>query len=150
MFSIFTGGSASGLLSEEALDRADIKARIERAEMRVVGRYREKSALRDSPLFFDEPIGAETSPGIVQLRGWAETDSGKPDIEAMPDGLVKRLRVVVAQVVEWSIKREDTEEVASESVGSKSVSFKDLDDMPTRLFQPLDKYDTRAPLGGFW
>ena len=149
MPSILTGGSVPELLSEEALDRADIKARIERAEMRVVGRYREKSALRNSPLVFDEPIGAETSPGIVQLRGWAETDSGEPDIEAMPDGLVKRLRVVIAQVVGWGVKREETEQVDSESIGSKSTSYKDLQDLPTRLFQPLDKYDTRAPLGGF-
>jgi len=150
MSSILTGGSVTELLSEEALDRADIKARIERAEMRVVGRYREKSALRDSPLFFDEPIGAETSPGIVQLRGWAETDSGEPDIEAMPDGLVRRLRVVIAQVVQWGVKREETEQVDSESIGSKSTSYKDLQDLPTRLFQPLDKYDTRAPFGDFW
>lgn len=147
---ILTDGSAVELLSEEALGRADIQRRVERAEMRVVGRYREKAALRESPLYFTEPLGSETSPGIVQLRGWAETDSGKPDTDAMPNGLVRRLRVVIAEVIQWEVDRDETAHLDSESVGSKSVSYADTEDVPSRLFQPLDKYDTRAPINGFW
>jgi len=150
MAEILTTTSQEELLSGETLTRDDLPRRVERAEARVVGRYREKSALREGPLYFTEPLGSETSPGVVQLRGWAEADDGTPDTNTMPDGLVRRLRLVIADVVEHELTYDETEALDSESVGSKSVSFKDLDDMPTRLFQPLDKYDTRAPLGGFW
>lgn len=123
---------------------------IDRAEMRVVSRYREEAALADSSMYFDDPLGAETSPGIVQLRGWAETDDGTPDVDAMPDELVKRLRMVVAAVVEWRYDQEDTERIESESVGGRSVSYRDTPTVPSRLFTPLDKYDERHPFSGRW
>jgi hypothetical protein len=134
----------------QALADNRLHLRIDHAEMRVVSRYREEAALADSSMYFDDPLGAETSPGIVQLRGWAETDDGTPDVDAMPDELVKRLRMVIAAVVEWRYDQEDTERIESESKGSVSVSYRDSPSVPTRLFTPLDKYDERHPFSGRW
>jgi len=148
MADILVGATVEELLSEEALDRADIEARIERAEVRVIGRYREKEARSDRDSF-RSGLAPRGAPGTVRLHQWSESD-GTPDIEEMPDDLVRRLQLVIAKVVMWRLEQEQTEHFESESVGSKSVSYADTEDLPTRLFQPLDKYDARHPIDGFW
>ena len=147
---ILTGGPLVELLTDEALGRADIQPRIDRAEMRVIGRYREKEARPDRDFGFRNGLVTRDEPGIVELWGWAETDDGTPAPDEMPDDLVHRLRMVISEVVLWEIERDETEGLESESVGSKNVSYADTKDLPSRLFQPLDKYDTREPVSGFW
>jgi len=123
-------------------DRLDL--RVEKAEMVVVGRYRDRAAASSTPMYF-----TDTTRDIVELRGWREADDGTPDTEAMPDDLVRRLRIVVADVVEWQLDYEDKAGITRVNQGSRSVTY-DLSALPSRLFQPLEKYDTREPFSGLW
>jgi len=150
MASILTDDTWSEYLSDDAMTADRLRRRVDIAEWRVISHYREEAAVADSLMYFDEPLGAETSPGIVQLRDWAEADDGVPDVDAMPDDLVRRLRIVISDVVEWRLEYETREGVESISQGSRSKSYDtNLPSLPSRLFQPLDKYDEREPFTGF-
>mgnify|MGYP000261684435 CR=1 FL=1 len=148
---IFTASAFSQYLSDEVQSADRLPMRAEIAEARVVHRYREQAAAYDSEMFFDEPLTAEGNPGVVRLNGWEETEDGTPDVEAMDDDLVRRLRIVIAQVMEWRYEHEAREGVESKSQGSRSVSYDTSEpSLPTRLFQPLQKYDEREPFSGRW
>jgi len=131
------------LLSDAIRDRSDLDEIVEKAEYYVVDRYRAHSRTTYGLRFAGHPFP-------VMLDGWAETDNGNPDTGAMPQDLVRRLRIVIADVVAWRIKLEQQEGMESISQGSESVSFSELDQLPSRLFRPLDKYDDSEPFSGYW
>jgi hypothetical protein len=68
----------------------------------------------------------------------------------MPDDLVDRLRIVIADVVEYRLQEEEREGVQSVSQGDKSRSYEKTVDLPSRLFFPLEKYDQREGVTGWW
>jgi len=144
----------SEYLSDDAQTADRIRVRVEKAEARVISHYREDAAVAGTPLVFDGRFGDDSDPGIVQLRGWEETDTGTPDVGAMPDDLVRRLRIVISDVVEWRVSQEDRDGIESKSVGSRSVTYETDGDggatVPERLFRPLDKFDKTEPLSGRW
>jgi len=133
------------LLSEQARSQKDIRKRVELAEIRVLGRYKED---RDAAL--DWYFEGRLDPSInVDLYGYREDANGNFDPEASNDELVRRLRLVVAQVVNWSVRQEQTTFLDRERVGQKAVAYSDVPEVPTRLFQPLNDYDEREPFHGF-
>lgn len=109
--------------------------RVEKAEMMVIEKYREDVGV-DSPMNF-----SGTSAGVVKLSGYEEDSNGDPDVQAMPDDLVRRLRIVISDVVKWDRKHEEQEALDSRSVGKESKSYGSNPSLPSRLFRPLDKYD---------
>jgi len=134
------------LLSEEARSQEDIRKRIDLAEIKVVDRYRES---RENALawYFEGELDPTAE---VRLVGWATESDGTVDVQRVDDELLRRLRLVIAEVVEWSLQYEETEMLDSESVGSKSVSYADAPTIPTRLFRPLRRFDEREPVSGLW
>lgn len=148
---ILTSKDWEDLLSDATMQRSDLARRVDKAEMRVVSHYREDAAVAGTPLVFDGTFGEDHSPGVVQLRGWEEDSGGNPDTAAMPDDLVRRLRIVISDIVEWRLDREGHEQFSRKSEGSRSVTYdNDAPSVPTRLFQPLDKYDQTEPFSGRW
>jgi hypothetical protein len=141
---ILPNSEYDNFLSDELQNLSDIDLRVEKAEYRVIEKYRQRHAI-DAPLYFDG-----TSAGIVMLDGYEENDQGEPDTAEMPDDLVRRLRIVIADVVEHARKHEQTEGIDSESLGERSASYSNLPSLPQRLFRPLDKYDHTRSITGFW
>lgn len=142
---ILTPDSQSSYLSEDAYNADGLDELINEAETRVVDRFRGRYI--DAPLTFDD---AGVVPDTVLLYGWEEDDQGTPDIGAMPDELVHRLRMVIANVVEHWLDREDTKKYRREAAGSKRFFYRDLPSTPSEAFQPLEPYDQSEPIGGFW
>lgn len=134
------------LLSAEARDAGDIDQRVELAEMRVVDRYRED---RRGSLawYFDGKIDPTLR---VRLWGVVTDDEGRIDTAESDDELLRRLRLVIASVVEWELQRDDIEHLQREMKGQSSASYADLPALPSRLFRPLDQYDETPTVGGFW
>jgi hypothetical protein len=151
MIYILTDDTGNEYLSDDAQTASRLRVRVEKAEARVISHYREDAAVAGTPLVFDGQFGSKSDPGIVQLRGWEEDADGDPDTTAMPDDLVRRLRIVISDVVEWRLRQQDREGIESKSEGSRSVSYdKSESTVPTRLFDPLEKYDQREPFSGRW
>jgi hypothetical protein len=130
-------------LSDEAREAGRTQVRIEKAEAYVITRYR---AEREAALTFD----FDATEGEVLLEGWEELDDGTPDPDAMPDQLVDRLAMVTADVVEYRLKEEDREGLQSVSQGGRSKSFEETVDLPSRLFMPLERFDQREGVTGWW
>jgi hypothetical protein len=135
---ILTPNEWDDYLSDEVRSRSDLSHLVQRAEWYVVDRYREDSG-GHAPLHFDYAGAVEA----VQLRGWATDADGNPDTSAMDAGLLERLRMTVAELVEHWHKLEDTEEVESISQGNESVTFRDKPEVPSSAFAPLRPYDER-------
>lgn len=132
------------LLNDEVQSLSDIDLRVEQAEMILIERYRQNEAIED-PLVFDGPQG------LVRIDGWKEDSNGNPDTNEMDQDLVRRLRIVTKNIVQWIYEQEKTEKIKSENVGQKSATYRDnIPSLPSRIFRPLDKYDNRKPFGGFW
>jgi len=147
---ILTDDTWSEYLSDEAQKASRLRIRVDVAEARVVDRYREKAAAYDSNLYFDESLANE-GPDVVRLDGWEEESDGTPDVDAMPDKLVRHLRIVIAAVVEWRLDREQHDQVSRISQGSRSKTWdNDAPPLPSRLFRPLENFDEREPLSGWW
>ncbi len=130
-------------LSDEAREAERLDVRIERAEAYVITRYR---AEREAALTFD----FDATEGEVLLEGWEEKDDGTPDPDAMPDQLVDRLAMVTGDVVEYRLKEEQREGLQSVSQGGRSKSFEETVDLPSRLFMPLERFDQREGVTGWW
>lgn len=130
-------------LSDEAREAERLDVRIERAEAYVITRYR---AEREAALTFD----FDATKGEVLLEGWEENDDGTPDPDAMPDQLVDRLAMVAGDVVEYRLKEEEREGLQSVSQGGRSKSFEETVDLPSRLFMPLERFDQREGITGWW
>lgn len=138
-------GAYLHLLSEQARSQKNIRTRVELAEIRVLGRYKE-----DHDGALDWYFEGRLDPSInVDLYGYREDADGNFDPQASNDELVRRLRLVVAQVVNWSVRQEQTTFLDRERVGQKAVAYSDVPEVPTRLFQPLNDYDEREPFHGF-
>ncbi|AUO79090.1 hypothetical protein [Salinibacter phage M8CR30-4] len=145
MAEILSQSAQDELLSSKAQAAGDLAVRVELAEIRVLGRYKED---RDAAL--DWYFEGRLDPSInVDLYGYREDEDGNFDPEASNDELVRRLRLVVAQVVNWSVRQEQTTFLDRERVGQKAVAYSDVPEVPTRLFQPLNDYDEREPFHGF-
>jgi len=148
---ILTDDTWSEYLSNDAITASRVRVRVDKAEARVIGHYREDTAVAGTPLVFDGDFGNAGEPGIVQLRGWEEDADGNPDLDAMPDDLVSHLRIVISDVIEWRLQQESREGVESKSEGSRSVSYDTSEPaVPERLFRPLERYDQREPFSGRW
>lgn len=140
---ILTSSEYSNYLSQEAQNASQLDLRVQKAEIYVITRYRAEQA---TPLTFD----FDATEGDVLLEGWAEDANGDPDTAAMPDDLVDRLRIVIADVVEYRLQEEDREGVQSISQGDKSRSYEKTVSLPSRLFLPLERYDEREGVTGWW
>ena len=133
------------LLDDETQSRDDVDQRVELAEYKVVGRYRE--GREGSLQWYWE--GALDPTQNVHLWGWEEDSSGDFDASASDDELVRRLRLVIAAVTDWSLEYEQRAQLGSEGVGARSVSYADAPTIPSRLFRPLAPYDETEPFCGF-
>jgi len=140
---ILTDDAVTKYLPGSITGRDDLDRRVRKAEMYVITRYR---AERETALTFD----FDATEGDVLLEGWEETDDGTPQPSEMPDDLVERLRIVIADVVEYRLQEEDREGVQSVSQGDRSVSYEKTVSLPSRLFQPLERYDQREGITGWW
>ncbi len=130
-------------LSDEAREAGRTEVRIEKAEAYVITRYR---AEREAALTFD----FDATEGDVLLEGWEETGDGTPAPDQMPDLLVDRLAMVTADVVEYRLNEEKRQGLQSMSQGGRSKSFENTVDLPTRLFTPLERFDQREGVTGWW
>lgn len=144
---ILTSDHYDDFLSDDVQQRKDLQLLVNRAEIRVVDRYRNTRPLTESTLRFDAFDG---DPGVVMLHGWEEDSNGNPDTTAMDAELVNRLRLVIATVVGRMHEHQEREGVESLSQGDRSVTYGDFTEVPTAAFQPLDKYDKRQPFTGYW
>jgi hypothetical protein len=140
---ILTDDVVTKYLPDSITGRDDLDQRVRKAEMYVITRYR---AEREAALTFD----FDATEGEVLLEGWEETEDGTPDVSAMPDDLLDRLRIVIADVVEYRLQEEEREGVQSVSQGDKSRSYEKTVSLPSRLFVPLEKYDQREGVTGWW
>ena len=104
MADILTSTDYDDFLSDEVQNRSDLDLLVDRAEIRVVDRYRNTRPLTENTLRFDAFDG---DPGVVMLYGWAEDSNGNPDTTEMPTELVKRLRLVIATIVERMHEHEE-------------------------------------------
>jgi hypothetical protein len=140
---ILTSSEYSNYLSQEAQGASQLDLRVQKAEIYVITRYR---AEQETPLTFS----FDATEGDVLLEGWEEDASGDPDVSAMDNDLVDRLRIVIADVVEYRLQEGKREGVQSVSQGDKSRSYEKTVDLPSRLFFPLEKYDQREGVTGWW
>jgi hypothetical protein len=140
---ILTSSEYSNYLSQEAQGASQLDLRVQKAEIYVITRYR---AEQETPLTFS----FDATEGDVLLEDWEEDASGDPDVSAMDNDLVDRLRIVIADVVEYRLQEEEREGVQSVSQGDKSRSYEKTVDLPSRLFFPLEKYDQREGVTGWW
>jgi hypothetical protein len=77
--------------------------------------------------------------------GWEEAEDGTPDIGAMPDDLVRRLRDCIARIVTHWVQS-PSGDVQRKMVGSRSVTYdKDAGGLPHSVYAPLRPYDDRTP-----
>jgi hypothetical protein len=141
---ILTSSQYDELLSDDVRNLSDLDVRVEKAEYRVLNKYRQRHGV-DAPLRFDSEV-----PGLVMLSGYATDDNGDPDTAAMDDELLRRLRLVIADVVEWRYDYEQIEDIDSEAVGERSATYSDVPELPSRLFSPLDKFDHSSPFFGYY
>jgi len=140
---ILTSSEYSNYLGQEAQNASQLDLRVQKAEIYVITRYR---AERETPLTFD----FDATDGEVLLEGWEEADDGTPQPSEMPDDLVDRLRIVIADVVEYRLREEEREGIQSVSQGDRSKSYEKTVNLPSRLFQPLERYDQREGITGWW
>jgi len=143
MTQILTDDAVTTYLPDSITSRDDLDQRVRKAEIYVITRYR---AEREAALTFD----FDATEGEVLLEGWAETNDGTPQPSEMPDDLVDRLRIVIADVVEYRLQEEDREGLQSVSQGDRSKSYEKTVSLPSRLFQPLERYDQREGITGWW
>jgi hypothetical protein len=145
MGDILTQSQYDELLSDEVQSEGDVDLRVETAEKRVVDHYR-----RDREGSLDWYYAGELDPtASVRLVGYRE-DNGTFDAQASDEDLTRRLRIVIAKVVEWTYQRDDIEHIQREMKGQSSVSYADLPQLPSRLFRLLDPYDESEPVSGIW
>lgn len=135
---ILTGDTLNDWLDDDILsEEGSLLRTIDRVERKVIDRYRERP--RGS-------AGRETTrEEAVQLVGWEEAEDGTPDIGAMPEDLVRRLRDCIARIVTHWAESPDGN-VRRKSVGSRSVTYdEDTGSLPHSVFAPLRPYDDRTP-----
>ena len=135
---ILTGATFNDWLGDDVQsEKGSLLRTIDRAEQKVIDRYRERPRGRNR--------GETTREGAVQLVGWEEAEDGTPDIGAMPDELVRRLRDCIARIVtHWA--GSPSGDVQRKMVGSRSVTYnKDAGDLPHSVYAPLRPYDDRTP-----
>jgi hypothetical protein len=134
------------LLSDEAQTRSDLDDLIQKAEWHVVDRYREVRPAQG----YHRPVldgSAEAGMGAVQLRGWAEGADGKPDTAEMDAGLLRRLRIVIATLVDAWVEADRPTGIQSVTQGARRVTYFDpsqTPDVPAGLYRPLRPFDDRA------
>ena len=135
---ILTGDTFNDWLDDDILsEEGSLLRTINRAEQKVIDRYRERPR--------GSAPGETTQEGAVQLVGWKETEDGTPDIAAMPDELVKRLRDCIARIVTHWVQS-PSGDVQRKMVGSRSVTYdKDAGALPHSVYAPLRPYDDRTP-----
>ena len=137
---ILTGDTLNDWLDDDVQSEEESLLRtIDRAEQKVIDRYRERTR---------GPAGALWGPTqevAVQLVGWEEAEDGTPDIDAMPEDLVRRLRDCIARIVtHWT--ESPSGDVQRKMVGSRSVTYnKDTGSLPHSVYAPLRPYDDRTP-----
>jgi hypothetical protein len=135
---ILTTAAQPDYLSSEAFQADELELMVDRAERKVLGRYRETDT-RSDDLILDEHFGRD-----VQLEGYVEDDQGDPDLQEMDAGLLDALRAAIAAIVEFEVDRPDeAEHVDSMSQGDRQVSFKDKS-LPSSVFSPLRSFDRRS------
>lgn len=116
---------------------------IDRAERKVVDRYRRENALHDDELVLEPPF----FDGRVQLDGWEADDNGDPDLGRMDDDLLAALRESISRVVEhWIRQPDDADYISSMSQGDRSVDFRERQlEVPRSAYAPLRRFDHRDP-----
>jgi hypothetical protein len=124
-------------LTSEAQNADELELMIDRAERKVLNRYREVGPARD--LILDVHYDSD-----IQLDGYVEDDQGNPDLQEMDAGLLDALRAAIAAIVEFEVDRPDeAEHVDSMSQGDRQVSFKDKS-LPSSVFSPLRSFGRRS------
>jgi len=138
---ILTSDTWDKWLSDDVQAEANLPRVADRAERKVLDRYRQDEKTIDTSAFQEHLPALEP----VQLKGYEAKDDGTPDIDAMPADLVTRLRDSVARIVtHWT--KSPSGDVKSKSVGSKSVTYdRDPGALPHSVFTPLRPYDDRTP-----
>lgn len=136
---ILTSDTHDDWLSDDVQSDENLERTVDRAEQKVIDRYRERTR---------GPAGALWGPTqevVVQLVGWEEAEDGTPDIGAMPEDLVRRLRDCIARIVTHWVQS-PSGDVQRKMVGSRSVTYdKDAGGLPHSAYAPLRPYDDRTP-----
>jgi hypothetical protein len=136
---ILTADTHNDWLGDDVQSEAGLLRTIDRAEQKVIDRYRER------PRGGAGALPETTREEAVQLVGWEEAEDGTPDIGAMPDELVRRLRDCIARIVTQWVESPDGN-VRRKSVGSRSVTYdEDTGSLPHSVYAPLRPYDDRTP-----
>jgi len=138
---ILTSDTWDEWLPDSVLSEADLPRVVNRAERKLLDRFRQDEKTIDTSAFQEHPPALEP----VQLKGYEATGDGTPDTTAMPDKLVTRLRDTIARIVtHWETAAD--EGIDSVSQGSKSVSYsKGAGSLPMSVWEPLRPYDDRTP-----
>jgi len=133
---ILTTAAQPDYLSSEAFQADELNLLVERAERKVLSRYREHDH-RD--LILDNHFDTD-----VQLNGYVEADNGTINLNESDDRLIDALRATIAAIVEfWVDKPDDAEHIDSMSQGDRQVSFKDKS-LPSSVFSPLRSFGRRS------
>ena len=135
----------ANIIRPEDLDHIDEDAQTlsrlaERAERKVLNRYRETDAHDNGQdLILDEYYGRE-----IRLDGYVEQeDSEQIDLERSDDRLIEALRETITRIVEfWARKPDEAEHVSRLDQGERRVDFRDKG-LPTSAFSPLRPFDER-------
>jgi len=136
---ILTSATFDQWLDDDVQSDENLERTVDRAKQKVIDHYRERprgsaGALRDT-----------TREEAVQLVGWEEAEDGTPDIGAMPEDLVRRLRDCIARIVTHWVQS-PSGDVQRKMVGSRSVTYdEDTGSLPHSVFAPLRPYDDRTP-----
>lgn len=138
---ILTSDTHDDWLRGDIQSETGLTRTIDRAEQKVIDRYRERTRSSAGAL------RSATQEEAVQLVGWEEAEDGTPDIGAMPEDLVERLRDCIARIVtHWA--ESPSGDVQRKMVGSRSVTYnKDAGSLPHSVCAPLRPYDDRTPYG---
>lgn len=127
----------SDWLPQDLKNDSALTRHIKKAQAKVIRRYTQ-TVTRDDLL--DVPLTGELKQ--VRLDGWAETEAGEPDPEAMDSGLLEALREVIADIVIHKMTAPGYAQ--SETMGDLSVTYRDgAHKLSGTVYNPLAAYDER-------
>ncbi|AFH22429.1 hypothetical protein OSG_eHP25_00040 [environmental Halophage eHP-25] len=135
------------MLSSEAQNSEKLEQHVDVAEQWVISYFTENEATDNLDYFDLGGVGY----GTVTLRGWAEDSNGDPDVQNMPDDLVRLLRLAIVERVEWRIDEIEREGISSVSQGDRSVTYKEGQDYSSdALYILRRRWDKSEKFSGFW
>lgn len=134
---ILTASSQTDYLTDEAYQHSELELLIQKAERKVLNRYREVAGRSDDLILEDHYDSG------IRLDGYVEADDETIDLQESDAALVDSLRAAVANIVEfWVDKPDEAEHVSRRVQGDRTVEFRDAA-LPSSVFAPLRSWDRR-------